>query len=292
MKLSILIPVYNQDCTKLVHDLLVQCNQADVAFEILVMDDGSTNQDTLTANRKIVEWKHCNLYEFGHNQGRSRVRNRLIKRSQGEYLLMIDSDAVIEKPDFIQSYLQHLSPDTVICGGILHPDKLPSSGQSLRYMYEKECEPRFTAACRSQHPYQNLRTFNMLMPRAVAEEHLFNESIRYYGYEDTLLGSELEKDHVRVLHIDNELVNGDIEENPVFLRKTEESLRTLKRYEKEIRGFSALIDYYDKLKERRLSTLVGITYRLLRLPLRLLLLSPWPNFKVLQFYKLGYYCTL
>lgn len=292
MKLSILIPVYNQDCSKLVADLIAQCNHTSIEYEVLVMDDGSTDEVCKQANRKIIDWANCSLFEFGHNQGRSRIRNQLVRRSKGEYLLMIDSDAVVAKPDFIQQYLDHLKPNTVICGGILHPDRLPSSQQSLRYMYEKTCEPKFTAAQRSKRPYQNLRTFNMLMPRAVAEAHPFNEQIRYYGYEDTLLGSELEQDHVQIQHLDNQLINGDIEQNSVFLDKTEESLRTLKQYEGDIRGFSALIHFYDKLHQHHLSPVIAFCYHLLRLPMRMLLLSRWPSFRVLQFYKLGYYCTL
>ncbi|MBO7068495.1 MAG: glycosyltransferase [Bacteroidaceae bacterium] len=292
MRLSILIPVYNQDCTKLVADLLDQCNKTDIDFEILVMDDGSTNRQTLQTNRKIANWEHCTLHEFGHNQGRSCIRNRLVKESTGEYLLMIDSDAIVERKDFIQNYLDCLQPNTVICGGILHPENLKCANQRLRYMYEKKCESKFTAACRNQSPYQNLRTFNMLIPRRVALAHPFNENIQNYGYEDTLIGKELEQDNIQVLHIDNPLINGDIEDSHIFLKKTEESLRTLKQHESEIRGYSSLIQVYDKLRSLHLVWFVSLAYHLLNIPIRQLLLSRWPIFHVFQFYKLGYYCTL
>lgn len=292
MKLSILIPTYNQDCSKLVKDLATQCQQSALEYEILVMDDGSSDQEAVQANRRLVDMPHCSLFEFLHNQGRSFVRNRLMQRSMGDYLLFVDSDAVVTCPDYIANYLQYLPTKAVIYGGILHPDSLPSYRQSLRYMYEKHCEPMFKAENRNRHPYQNLRTFNVLLPREVALSHPFNENIRHYGYEDTLLGKNLERDGIQVLHIDNPLVNGDIETNSRFLQKTEESLRTLKQFEEELRGSSALIEYYDKLKEKHLTGLMSFVYRLLHIPMRLWLLSPWPSFKVLQFYKLGYYCSL
>ena len=225
MKLSILIPTYNQDCSKLVKDLATQCQQSALEYEILVMDDGSSDQEAVQANRRLVDMPHCSLFEFLHNQGRSFVRNRLVQRSMGDYLLFVDSDAVVTCPDYIANYLQYLPTKAVIYGGILHPDSLPSYRQSLRYMYEKHCEPMFTAENRNRRPYQNLRTFNVLLPREVALSHPFNENIRHYGYEDTLLGKNLERDGIQVLHIDNPLVNGDIETNSRFLQKTEDKTR-------------------------------------------------------------------
>lgn len=292
MKLSILIPTYNQDCTKLVTDLAEQCKQSCIDYEILVMDDASSDQEAVKANRRLVNVPNCSFYEFLYNQGRSHVRNRLIKRSKGDYLLFVDSDAVVSSPDFISNYLKHLPTKAVISGGIIHPDSLPSHRQSLRYMYEKRCELMLTAEKRNQHPYQNLRTFNVLIPREVAVSHPFNENITRYGYEDNVLGLDLQRDEIQIQHVDNPLVNGDIESNLVFLRKTEESLRTLKQLEDRLRGSSTLIDYYDRLKAKHLTGLMSFIYYLLYIPVRLWLLSPWPSFKVFQFYKLAYYCSL
>lgn len=292
MKLSILIPTYNQDCSQLVKDLAAQCKQSGIEYEILVMDDGSTDPVTIKANQQLMDMPNMQLFEFPHNQGRSFIRNRLVSYSTGDYLLFLDSDAVVTRPDFIANYLHCLPTKDVICGGILHPDTLPSRRQSLRYMYEKHCEPRFTAENRNRHPYQSFRTFNVLLPREVAVSHQFDQRIRHYGYEDTLLGKDLEKDGIRIRHVDNQLMNGDIERNLTFLRKTEEGLRTLKLLEEKLRGSSTLIDYYDKLKQRHLTGLMTFAFYLLYVPVKLSLLSPWPSFKVLQFYKLGYYCSL
>jgi len=292
MKLSILIPTYNQDCTKLVLNLDDQCKQSCIEYEILVIDDGSSDKKALAANRKLVDVPTCHFIELGHNQGRSYVRNRLVKHSHGEYLLFVDSDAVVCRSDFITNYLRHLPSKAVICGGIIHPDSLPSWRQSLRFMYEKKCESIFTVENRNQRPYQNFRTFNVLLPREVAISHPFNEAILNYGYEDTLLGKNLEHDGVKVLHIDNPLMNGDIETNLTFIRKTEESLRTLKQFETQIRGCSTLIDYYDKLQAKHLTYLVSAAFYVSYIPIWLNLMSRWPNFKLFQFYKLGYYCSL
>ena len=55
MKLSILIPTYNQDCSQLVKDLAAQCKQSGIEYEILVMDDGSTDPVTIKANQQLMD---------------------------------------------------------------------------------------------------------------------------------------------------------------------------------------------------------------------------------------------
>ena len=62
--LSILIPTYNFDCSKLVEELYTQCTKANITFEIVVGNDGSTlNLDKLKSmqgslqNFKLLDYK-------------------------------------------------------------------------------------------------------------------------------------------------------------------------------------------------------------------------------------------
>ena len=125
MLLSILIPTYNFDCTKLVEDLL---QQLPGNSEIIVGDDGSTDQGIKQRLSHISQMPTCRLYASSRNIGRSAIRNRLARQSQGEWLLYLDSDAEVIHEDFLQNYLQEIQHNPgikVLCGGIKHPDKLP-----------------------------------------------------------------------------------------------------------------------------------------------------------------------
>ena len=292
MILSILIPVYNYNCVALVKALQQQAENCNIDYEILVADDGSDNAAVVCQNREINAIPHSHYHEMGKNHGRSWIRNWLVGQSQGEFLLFIDSDAEVCNAHFIGNYLRYVEKGAVICGGILHPEENPSPSRRLRYRYEKAMEPCFTAERRNQHPYANLRTFNFMMPREVALTHLFDESITLYGYEDTLLGSQFEKEGIKVVHIDNPLINADIEENFRFLEKTEESMLSLYQLKNKMRNHSRLLASYEKIKRFKLDVLLRILFPLLRPLLKWHLTGNHPSVIALQFYKLAYYCTL
>ena len=292
MILSILIPVYNYNCVALVKALQQQAENCNIDYEILVADDGSDNAGIVCQNREINAIPHSFYHEMGKNHGRSWIRNWLVSQSQGEFLLFIDSDAEVCNAHFIGNYLRHVEKGAVICGGILHPEEEPSPTRRLRYRYEKAMEPCFTAERRNQHPYANLRTFNFMMPREVALSHPFDESITLYGYEDTLLGGMFEKEGLKVIHIDNPLINADIEENPIFLKKTEESMHSLYQLKDKMRHYSRLLTSYEKIRRLKLNTLLRFVFPLLRPVLTWHLTGKQPTVIALQFYKLAYYCTL
>lgn len=292
MILSILIPVYNYNCVALVKALQQQAENCNIDYEILVADDGSENAGIVCQNREINAIPHSHYHEMGKNHGRSWIRNWLVGMSQGEFLLFIDSDAEVCNAHFIGNYLRHVEKGAVICGGILHPEENPSPSRRLRFRYEKAMEPCFTAERRNQHPYANLRTFNFMMPREVALTHPFDESITLYGYEDTLLGSLFEKEGTKVVHIDNPLINADIEENLKFLKKTEESMLSLYQLKDKMRNHSRLLASYEKIKRFKLDVLLRILFPLLRPLLKWHLTGNHPSVIALQFYKLAYYCTL
>ena len=292
MILSILIPVYNYNCVALVKALQQQAENCNIDYEILVADDGSDNAAVVCQNREINAIPHSCYHEMGKNHGRSWIRNWLVSQSQGEFLLFIDSDAELSNAHFIGNYLRLVEKGAVICGGILHPEEEPSPTRRLRYRYEKAMEPCFTAERRNQHPYANLRTFNFMMPREVALTHPFDESITLYGYEDTLLGGMFEKEGLKVIHIDNPLINADIEENPIFLKKTEESMHSLYQLKDKMRHHSRLLTSYEKIRRLKLDTLLRFVFPLLRPMLTWHLTGKQPTVIALQFYKLAYYCTL
>ena len=153
-------------------------------------------------------------------------------------------------------------------------------------------EPAFTAERRNRHPYANLRTFNFMMPREVALRHPFDESITLYGYEDTLLGYELEQDGVSIIHIDNPLINGYLEDNHKFLSKTEEALHSLHQLKDRMGSHSRLLQHYERLKRFKADAILRLLFPVMRPLLVRHLTGRNPSVAMFQFYKLAYYCHL
>lgn len=290
--LSILIPAYNQSCLELARALQRQCEGESLSYEILVADDGSTDAAARRENSLVGELPNCRALLLQQNQGRAATRNLLVRASQGDYLLFIDSDALLIRPDFINRYAALCPTEAVVCGGILHPRELPAPEVSLRYRYEKACEPHFTARARSRHPYQCLRSFNIMLPRQVALRYPFDENVRTYGYEDTLLGRAYERDGVLVMHIDNPLLNSDLEDNATFLEKTRESMRTLLQTEAQMQGYSSLLAAYCRLDKLCLARPLAALFRRCHRLAERNLLGGSPSIRLLQLYKLAYYCEI
>lgn len=292
MDLSILIPEYNHVCSQLVSDLQVQCERCGIEYEILVLDDGSTCKDSTEKNRGINNLARCTFIERPENKGRAFTRNELVNRSQGKNLLFIDSDAMVPAEKFISAYMDFAEKEAVVFGGILHDRKHCGKESTLRYRYEKWAEPHFTAANRQKHPYQQLRSFNFMMPASVANRIPFDEGIRLYGYEDVLFGKQLERWHIPVIHIDNPLYNTDIEDNKTFLKKTEEALETLKQMQEKIGNDSTLLKLHSALRKYHLSSFIGILFRAFSPILRWNLTGSHPSVFLFQCYKIGYFSAI
>lgn len=89
MKLSILIPVYNENkTTKQLIDLVRKVNIGKVDKEIVVVDDGSTD-NTFEVLRQI---KGIKLIKHKKNQGKGAAIRTAIKHATGDIILIQDAD--------------------------------------------------------------------------------------------------------------------------------------------------------------------------------------------------------
>ena len=68
---SIVISVFNYDCTELVKELIRSCSVAKVDYEILVGNDCSTDPGTLAALERIGTMPHCRVLNEERNIGKA-----------------------------------------------------------------------------------------------------------------------------------------------------------------------------------------------------------------------------
>ena len=103
MKLTIIIPVYNQE------ELVIKCLESIPkipGIEIIVINDGSTD-NTENNIKKYKANKHrreINLINLEQQHGVSYARNKGLANAHGEYILFIDSDDYIDGKVFNEIY--------------------------------------------------------------------------------------------------------------------------------------------------------------------------------------------
>ena len=276
--LSILIPAYNVDLRHLVRDLLRQCRQLGLTFEVLVEDDAS-DAAYHRFYEDVAHEPEVTLMTNEENHGRSKVRNHLADTARYPYLLFMDCDANVKKPDYISHYLQCIrsrsaeSKPFVVSGGLAYREQVPEDDHRLRWKYGVRREVR-TAARRNMKPYAAFTPFNMLTTKNLFQICRFDESISSYGFEDTLFGIQLQLANIPLEHVDNELYHDGIDANDVFLKKVETSINNLVhlyRSHKLPDSFiqnSRLMRTYAKCKHYHLLALAHKLLKITEKPLR------------------------
>ncbi|HEY0261442.1 MAG TPA: glycosyltransferase family 2 protein, partial [Chitinophagales bacterium] len=224
--ISICIPVYNFDVSRLINELVKQASELNVESEIILIDDCS--QKFKEKNRYFDKLSsRIHFYELSENIGRARIRNLFLDYAKFDYLLFLDCDSLVEKNDFLATYFEVIKQESlVVCGGRVYPKERPERAKLLRWKYGVFRESQ-TAEVRKLNPNKSFMTNNFLIHKSVFQQIKFDERIRQYGHEDTLFGLALQKKNITITHIENPIVNGDIETNSEFLRKTKESIVSL-----------------------------------------------------------------
>ena len=283
-ELSILIPTFNDPCSTLVHNLHQQAEALGMTYEILVADDGSTQEKVLEENRSINALPHCQLIERGVNAGRASIRNFLAQQARYAWLLFIDSDMVVCRNDYLRKYAS-CEETPIVDGGVVIGACKPGN---LRSLYEKAAESKHTPEERQLSPYRDFHTANFMIKRTLMLEQPFDERFKSYGYEDVLFGKAMELGAVPILHIDNPMSFEIFEENEHFVSKTEEGLRTLYEFRNELQGYSRLLDRIQTLPH----TPIRWWHQLFGAIERKHLTSRHPSLWVFNLYKIGYFLSI
>ena len=301
--LSILLPSYNNVCVSLVQVLQRQADalrgklDKPFRYEIIVADDCSTDAACIDANRVIGDMLHCRYLRMEQNVGRAQIRNVLISESRGDYVLLIDSDLFLCDDNYLYKYATSTA-DVVYGGtriggeGLAMVDNEANTENlkgNLRYIYEKKAEPSHRAAFRQLRPNQEISVCNLYARRDIMEAHPFDSRFKAYGYEDVLFGKRLAESGIEVTHIDNPVLINEFESNSVFVKKTEEAILTLCRFEQDLEGYSNLKTKVTTLSRYIPLSLFRLWHRIMKNKEKRNLTGSKPSLLLFKLYKLGFF---
>jgi GT2 family glycosyltransferase len=297
MKISILIPVNDFDIIALVHCMKDGMEQVPEFCEIIIGDDGSSEE--FKKNYQSLICDKVRIVASEKNIGRASIRNRLIMEATGDFLLFIDADTMIRgtAENYLHKWLEYLDYARVISGGVLYQNSPPSDPDKiLRWKYGRKKEQK-KAAERNKHPYSSFSTFNVLIEKSIFSKLRFYEELKQYGHEDTLFSYQLKKAGIGIYHIDNGLVHEGLETNKEFLTKTKDSIENLSKLYDNVtdkRTFSmtvSLLRLFWWLKTLRLTRLFAAIFIHYRERMEIRLDSSKVSLPLFKLYKISMFCT-
>lgn len=297
MKISILIPVNNYDIIALVHSMKEGMENVGEFCEILIGDDGSSEE--FRKKYQSLAGEKVKVITSEKNIGRAAIRNRMINEAAGDYLLFIDADVMIRgtAENYLAKWLENIHLGKVIFGGILYNDNPPGDPDKLlRWKYGRQKEQQ-KAMERSKHPHSSFSTFNVLIERSVFSKIRFYEELKQYGHEDTLFSYQLKKAGINIQHIDNGLIHEGLETNKEYLTKVKLSIENLSRLYDNVtdkKTFSETVNLLRSflwIRRFRLRGLLAGIFIKYRDKMELRLDSSKISLFLFWFYKISMFCT-
>ncbi len=303
--ISVLIPIYNFDCSALLQSLAMQAVLLGVEYEIIAFEDGSAS--FLKENTKAAELYNIKYTQRENNVGRSAIRNLLAKEAKYEYLIFLDCDVTPSYDNFLSIYILHIEQNKnvdIIYGGRAVINK--EAVEDERILNWKTCYFReskngmhngytknITETNQPNNANHHFLTNNFLIRKAIFNDISFNEELKGYGHEDTLFGLDALAKGYDISFIDNPVCCQHLETNEDFLAKTRTSLENLSwiiDHHPEAQKIN-LVNKYNLLKSMYFDKVISPIFIASHSQLEKRIIKK-PSLYLFDLYKLGYLCML
>ena len=269
-RLSVLVPFYRDDATPLLRSLDAQAVKA-AHVEILLMDDGSGDVALTARTQAAVDAMRlpARLLTSPENRGRSATRNALQDAAISDWVLFLDADMRIDRPDFLQTYLDAMARNDadILFGGFSVEERAEDRDTDLHRVlsHASDC---LSATERAAAGAQYVASSNLCVRRAVLDAEPFDGAFSGWGWEDSEWAARAAK-RFRLRHLDNPAVHLGLESTDTLLSRFATSGPNYRRFTEAHPDLATTLPLYRIT--RRLNRLPG--HRLARAPLRALVRS-------------------
>lgn len=240
---SICIPFFKFDATRLLRVLLAQGAKCPDSVELLLVDDASGEEALLDGLRALAGGSDVpvSISVFEKNAGRASARNYLCAKARGTYVLFLDCDMLPDTEEFVSRYLecgQRGDCDVVVGGGsYTQLENVPRS-QRLYFYYSNRTQC-LSAEARRREPMRYVFTNNAMIKLGLLRALMFDTEYVGWGYEDTDLAIGAGKLGATVCHVENTATHFGLVNDNELVKKYRESVQNfvhlVRKYPEEAR---------------------------------------------------------
>ena len=193
MEISVIIPTYNRSDT--IREVLEHLSSQSLDkndYEIIIVDDGSTDSTDKIVKKFIQENKDLNIKFFKQkNSGPAKARNAGIKNSIGRILVIIGDDIICPR-DFLKNHIKaHKTKNIAVTGDQIWTKK---PNEFMKLLVDNESATKR----KNNLGIGGFCTANVSIERKWLQQELFDEDMGF-GFEDSELGYRLMKKGVRMV---------------------------------------------------------------------------------------------
>jgi glycosyltransferase involved in cell wall biosynthesis len=194
MLISVIIPTYNRSelLPRTLPALAAQQLDADLDYEVVFVDDGSTDDTPALIAAAAAASQHIRCLRIDHTGSPARPRNVGVRAARGSIVVLLDDD-VVPDPDLVQQHAdfhrRHPAPGEAALGQLYLPDDVRDDPMSLFHTF-----PYHEAAAASHLSYLFFWTCNVSVKTAfMCRFGWFDEDPSLHPLEDMECGYRLEK---------------------------------------------------------------------------------------------------
>lgn len=227
--ISVVVPIYN------VAEYLIEClesvlNQTYTYYEMILVDDGSTDESGTICDKYAEKYENIMVYHQ-KNQGLSAARNTGISYAKGSYICFIDSDDVVHRQylEILYHNAKKNSADISICSyesfETLEQVQLDAERNNVSKLeYKIELMKRLTKIHIDQDNITTISAWNKLYRIELFHSHMYSVGLLH---EDELIIHHLLHEANRVVLTESKLYYYRSRANSIMDRRQRNSKKHL-----------------------------------------------------------------